>query len=141
VDAVLGRRSIGALIAVAVVGTVLVWEFGIKAHRAKSEAWEGVITDTYRTRRWWRGFRRWDKPAYRYYNYYWVVETDNGLSLPVEVPWHLWKQGESGNPVRKIRGERWPRLATPQAERDREVKQQVLDTILSDQPPPQPESP
>ncbi len=136
----LGRRSIGALVVVAVVGAVLIWEFGIKAGQAKSTAWKGVITETYKTRRWWRGFRKLNEQAYRYYAYYWMIETNDGLSLSVRVPWHLWKQGKNGNPVQKIKGERWPRLATPQAERARDVKQQLLNTILKNQQTPQQES-
>jgi len=119
----------GAVVLVLILAA-LGWEFGIKASRTKAQVWEGVITRTYKQRDWLRGLRKFNKPAYYYYDYYWEVKCADGRVRKAEVPHGTWQSGKAGLPVKKIAGRRYPVIDTPEAEQQRAIKQQVIDSAV-----------
>ena len=126
------RRNAGTRIVVTIgaIGVFLRWEFGIKAPLAKRQAWEGTLVETQQSRRWWKGLKHSFDSEHEYYNYYWVVKCTDGKTRTAEVPWGFSTIVKPGDPILKVKGKRWPELNTLQAIRDREIKQEVLDTVF-----------
>jgi len=72
------------------------------------------------------------KPVLQYtrYTHHWTVECTDGETRSVEVKRTLWMLSSVGSPVRKIRGERWPRLP----EVDRSPGRKYLEKLLEESP-------
>jgi hypothetical protein len=107
----LQSKAVRAVVVVLVVGGFAGYEFGIKAAREKAASWEGEIVEKERDRKWWRGFKSIGEADYHYYTHYWVVRTDDGDTLDVDLPYHSWDRGAVGARAVKVKGERWPRPA------------------------------
>ncbi len=131
-SSILKNPLVQAILALLILGAVLGLKFAIMASIAERQAWEGKITDTYKKRDWLRGLKKWRdmRREYLYYDYYWEVKCADGQTRQVEVPHHSWGKADVGDPVRKVRGERWPRLETTEAEQEREMKQRVLRSLF-----------
>ncbi len=123
-----GNRLTNTLLVVVVVvvtiGGFLTWE-GYKGRQAREQAYEGTLVEKERARKWWRGFRQPGEMEYRYYNHYWIIETSGGERLRVEVPHTRYGRTDVGVPVRKDEGERYPVVDTPEAQRGRELSEEI----------------
>jgi hypothetical protein len=122
--------GIRILIVIVAIGGWIIWEFGVKASMAKSQAWEGTLKETLKERRWLSGLKKPSKPDYLYYNYYWVVTCSDGQTRTVQVPSHLTTNARTGDPIRKVLGKRWPELATMEADSDRKIKEQYIGDLI-----------
>lgn len=130
VQRLLHSRNFLGLVVLVAIGAVFGWEFW-QASQAKKETWEGKIVETYRTRRWWRGFMKpMETQSYRYYNHYWRITLTGGAVVSVKVPWSSWDDAKPGDPVRKRFGQRYPELATPQADAQRQARDEALGQLL-----------
>ena len=123
------KRWVQLLAVLLTVVIALGWEFGVKGTRAKNQEWRGTIDETFRKREWLAGLKKFNKPEYHYYDHYWRVREDGGTIRTVEVHHSLWSRGKVGDPVEKVTGERWPRLATPQGRQDREALDLLFNTF------------
>jgi len=121
-----------AVAVVLAIGIFVAWEFGVKSTLAKRQAWEGKVTNVYRQREWLRGFRKPGKAEYLYYDHYWTVACTDGESRAVEVPHTLWQRATVGTPLRKVEGERYPVIDTPEAASRREMNERVLNTLVDE---------
>jgi len=104
----------GALV-LAVLGGFALWEFGIKGPRMEAEAYSGTVVEKSRSRNWWRGLRQPGEPAYRYYTYSLTLRLESGGTREVKVPHSLYTRANPGDAIRKLKGERWPKLDTAAA--------------------------
>lgn len=121
--------SIGLVVLMALAG--LVYEFGIKSAIAKKQEWQGTITELTRKRDWIKGFQKPGRAEYHYYDHYWIVKCDDGREIEVEVLHTRWGEANIGDPVRKVRGERWPELVSEEAMKVREEKKKALDIMFN----------
>lgn len=117
-----GRAVLVVLAVAAAVGWVF-WERSVK----KDQVYTGKLVERYRWRDWTRGFKRVNKPEYHYYDYYWVVECDDGKTRDVEVLYHQFDNGKAGDPVKKEAGAVYPYVDTAKGRREREMKQRMFD--------------
>jgi hypothetical protein len=117
----INSRAMRIVIVLVVIVGFGVWEFGIKAPEQRAEQYTGTISETYRSRDWLRGLRSPSEPEYRYYDYYWTIQTDDGDEITVEVPNTTWSNGEAGKAVVKVEGNRYPQLKQ-HAEQQQEVE-------------------
>jgi len=107
------------------------YEFGYKAARARDQEWQGTIAEKSRQRIWWKGFKKpLEGNQYRYYDYFWNVRCDDESVVEVEVLYGLWNRSKVGDPVRKSKGERWPVIDTPEAEKNRELTDEILKNVF-----------
>lgn len=105
--------------------------FVLREHNLRGQRYTGEIEETYRTRDWLRGVIRSPTEAeYRYYRHYWRIREDSGRVRNVRLHYLLWKEGSPGTPVRKVAGERHPRIDTPEAERLRQIQDQMIDDVV-----------
>jgi len=125
----LQNRAVRILVPVAVIAIAVGW-FVAKGAWAKRQAYEGTIVQTYKQRDWLRGFRKPTRSAHHYYDYFWQVRCGDGTIRNAEVTYGQWSSGKAGDPVKKVAGQRWPQIDTPEAERAREVRDQVLDSAI-----------
>jgi hypothetical protein len=100
------RKAVSVLAAILVVAGFLVWEFGVKASQAKKQVWQGTVAARERKRDWLSGFRKPNRPTYRYYDYYLSINCADGRRIRVEVPHTLYNEAEVGDPILKVRGRR-----------------------------------
>ncbi|HPQ40214.1 MAG TPA: hypothetical protein PLV45_07545 [bacterium] len=125
------KKQINLIVAVVAVVIFGTWDFFIVPARQKSQVYRGTIAETYKKRKWWRGA---DDPfggsKYRNYTYYWRIECDHGDDVAAEVPFHQWKDGEEGLPVKKVKGQRWPLIDTREAAEARQDRQKALDFVF-----------
>ncbi len=119
-------RVVLVLLTVAVAAGWLLWDRSWKM----DQVYTGKIVERYQWRNWLRGVKRVNKPAYHYYDYYWVVECADGETRDVEVPYHLFDDGKVGDPVKKAAGEVYPYIDTPEALQNREMKQRLLNDAV-----------
>ena len=120
----------GATIILAIV-VFAGYEFGYKAARARNQEYEGQIAQKIRKRLWWKGFKRpLEGGQYRYYDHFWQVQCDDGAAIEVEVSHALWNRSNIGDPVRKIRGDRWPFIDTPEAAQHRQMSDQIIGDVI-----------
>lgn len=84
------------------------WEFLIVPACQKNQEYSGVIIHSSKSRKWFRGRRSVLERQYKKYNYYWKIRCDDGDSIKVRVPFHQWRHGQEGMPVKKEKGIRWP---------------------------------
>ncbi|MFO7976532.1 MAG: hypothetical protein R6V12_18075 [Candidatus Hydrogenedentota bacterium] len=107
------------------------YEFGYKATRAKNQEWEGQIAQKTRKRLWRKGFKKpLEGAQHRYYDHFWNVQCKDGTSIEIEVPYTLWNRSNVGDPVRKIKGDRWPFIDTPEATEQRRLSDQVIGDVI-----------
>jgi len=129
----LSKKQVNVIVAVAAVVIFGLWELVIVPSNQKGDVYEGTIVETYKKRKWWRLMDDpMDTARYRNFYYFWRVETADGEEISAEVPWFKWKKGESGDPVKKIKGERWPVINTEEAAAARKDKHKALDMIFGD---------
>lgn len=119
--------TVGVILALA-IGTG-VW-YANDSYRRK-QAYQGVVEEAYKSRNWLRGARKPNRPAYRYYKYYWRVRDESGKLRTVRVNHALWPKGEPGTPVKKVAGERYPQVDTAEAEEQRQIKDQVIGETVN----------
>jgi len=100
---------------------ILTWKFGVKPVLATRDAYEGTIAEKY---------KKSHGGQYTRYTHHWTVECTDGETRSVEVKRTLWMLSSVGSPVRKIRGERWPRLP----EVDRSPGRKYLEKLLEEYP-------
>lgn len=108
----MSKKLLRALVAVALIIALFVaWHFGIRPRLSLFQAWDGVIKESYRVRDADKDVYSPHRAEYLFYNHYWRVECDDGLTLDVEVPYTLWQKGAAGMRVVKKSGSRYPQLA------------------------------
>ncbi len=117
------------LLTVAAAAVIAAWIFFIEPAIHRSREYEGRITETSQSRRWGR-----TEYAYRHnpsdYNHYWHIERDDGILIKVSVQYRLWKEGEAGLRVKKVRGEKWPVIDTPEYREMQEERGQIREMIF-----------
>ena len=116
----LARRSwLPLAVIVGLVGYAA-WKYVAKPALARRDSYEGTIMEKY------------DKAHGQYarYSYHWKVKCTDGKVRSVDVPRSLWIMSHLNEPVRKVRGERWPRL--PRV--DESPGRKLLDGLLSNPP-------
>mgnify|MGYP000225395725 CR=1 FL=1 len=120
------KKLSGAILVVVTVAAVTS-AFFIHDYYLRGQAYDGVIQETYRVRNWLRWFKAPLKhPEYRYYYHYWLIVDSDGVKREVRVPHFLWSKGSAGTPVKKVTGERYPRIDTPKANEDRNVMERFF---------------
>ena len=126
----LGNKMARGLLVLLTIAVGAGWYFWEQSAR-KDEVYTGKIVERYRWRDWTRGFKRMGKPEHRYYEYYWVIECDDGKTRDVEVLHHHFGDGKAGDPVKKVAGEVYPHIDTPEAARQRAVRDQVIGDAIN----------
>jgi hypothetical protein len=122
-------EAIGILAVVLIGGILLVWHYEVRVPRIESQVWEGIITAKHKKAVWWKavialsskrrrvsGSRRRDP-----YDYYWDVETADGVTMSVKVPDFIWEDGNVGDAVRKVEGEYYPDVYDPKPTQEEEM--------------------
>ncbi len=120
-----GKKLFGSLSVVVAVVLGAGWFF-LDSYVATNQAYEGKIVSRAKQRNWLRGARKPGQPEYRYYRYYWYVECANGKTRKVKVPRHQYNEGKTGLPVKKVQGDRYPTINTPEALENRALKQEAI---------------
>ncbi len=119
------------LLTVLAAAVIAAWTFFIEPAIQKSHEYEGRIIETSQSRRWGR-----TEHAYRRnpsdYNYFWHIERDDGPLVKVNVPYRQWKEGEAGLRVKKVHGERWPGIDTPEYREMQEQREQIREMIFGE---------
>ncbi len=119
----------GAILGVVLAGVV--GTFLLSEQQARRQEYTGEIEEVFRRRDWLRGFRDpLGAHEYRYYRHYWRIRDDSGETRTVRVHHLLWNRGEPGMPVRKVAGERSPRIDTPEEDSRRELQDQLMHEVV-----------
>ncbi|HEO70453.1 MAG TPA: hypothetical protein ENN80_04265 [Candidatus Hydrogenedentes bacterium] len=123
-------KALGAITVVGALAAFVGWEFVVKANIEKGRAYRGVIEETYRKRAWLRSRRTQGFTRQPSYDYYWKVRCDDGEVRNIELPHGRWNEGQVGDPVVKVKGERWPYVDTEEAAELRALRREVLDAAI-----------
>ena len=127
----LNKKQINIVVAIVAVFVFGIWDFYIVPSRQKGQEYTGTITETHKSRKWFRGRgSRMTGNQYRNFTYYWRIKTDDGDTIDAEVPFHSWNRGKAGTPVKKMKGYRWPVVNTREAEEARKNKKKALDMVF-----------
>jgi len=124
------RKTLGTagVILALVIGTAV---FFVNDSYQRKQAYQGVVEEAYKTRNWLSGMKKRHRPAYRYYKHYWRVRDEAGNLRTVRVHHGLWPKGKPGTPVKKVAGERYPKIDTPEAEEHRQIKDQIIGETVN----------
>ena len=125
------RKSALVLFLILLFGCPLVWRHGIQPVIAKQSAWEGTIDKRYQEEH--------RSGKYRiYHTYHWVVQCTDGKFRTVEVTFPLYMASDPGVAVRKLKGERWPRLIKMEKRHRHPALDQIEDKLPKELLPPDP---
>ena len=127
----LNKKQLNIVVAIVAVFVFGIWDFYIVPSRQKKQEYKGVITETHKSRKWFRGRRnRMTSAGHRNYKYYWRIKTDDGDTIDAEVLFTQWKKGKEGMPVKKMKGIRWPIINTREAFEKMQDDQRALDMVF-----------
>jgi hypothetical protein len=120
-------KTIAVLMALSLVS---VWVTRARHKSTHRQAYEGTIIDVVEKRGWLGGFLDPETTSRGRYKYYWEVRCADGTTLVVEVPPGLYDEAKPGDRVRKAAKQSYPHLDTPEANAEREARDQtILDAV------------